>query len=67
MSEATSDFKEGARHLMDPCPVCGEPCIFSSDFSKFGKHRVRVCLKCKAVYHNGKREGDLELPSPEAT
>jgi hypothetical protein len=58
-----SDFKEGARHLIDPCPKCGQICIFSSDFKKFGTHYVRVCLNCKAVYHNGKKESDLEMPN----
>lgn len=57
------EFREGARHGIDPCPRCGEPCLFSSDFKKFGRHSIRVCLPCKSVWHNGRKESDLECPT----
>jgi hypothetical protein len=54
-------FREGARSNdpLDTCPGCGGRVIFASDFKKFGKHSVRVCIPCKAVYVNGEKETDL--------
>lgn len=56
-------FREGARSgdPLDACPVCGAPCMFASDFKKFGKQSVRVCGACAAVYHNGERVSDLVI------
>ena len=61
-----SKFEEFAR-VNDPrpecrCPGCGRPALFASAFKKFGEQRVHVCVFCRAVYHNGKRqEGEVEV------
>jgi len=55
-------WREGARanDPLDVCPGCNSVGVhFASDFKKFGKQSVRVCIQCKAVFVNGKREGDL--------
>ena len=56
-------WREGARSNdpADPCPECGAPCMFASDFKKMGKQSVRVCGQCAAVFHNGKRVSALEI------
>lgn len=60
----TDAWREGARvnDPRDECPGCGaKGCVFASDFRKFGRQSVRVCVSCKSVYVNGKREGDLAV------
>jgi len=57
------DFEEFAR-VNDPrcpCPVCGKPCTFASNFKKFGEHRVRVCATCKTVTHNDDKPEPIEV------
>lgn len=66
-----SEWKEGARSGFpdDTCPHCGAPgCVFRSDFRKFGKHSVSVCLACKTVTADGD-SSPLEVyvaPDPSA-
>lgn len=62
------EWREGARSgdLRDECPLCGaKGCIFASDFSKFGKQKVRVCAVCCRVSNKGKEEGVLVVTKPE--
>jgi len=42
-------FREGARHLLDPCPKCAAPCIFSSDFS-MGSQDEAAILACLLAF-----------------
>lgn len=62
-----SDFHEYAA-VYDPdpeaaCPDCKKPCIFASDFKTMGERRVRVCVPCRAVFVNGKKERELAVYS----
>jgi hypothetical protein len=59
----SDQWREGARvnDPLDRCPSCNQPVIFASDFKKFGKQSVRVCVQCRKVYVNGKPEGDLSV------
>lgn len=56
------EWREGARSgdPLDECPLChATGCIFASDFSKFGKQKVRACAVCCTVSNKGKAEGPL--------
>ena len=57
-----SDWDGPARsgHPSDGCPACGKPCIFASDFKKFGEHKIRVCLT-DGVFENGKKVNTLDV------
>lgn len=60
-------FREGARAYdpQDLCPSCGrQGVLFASDFKFMGRHKIRACQDCKAVYENGERRSDLVLNTP---
>jgi translation elongation factor P/translation initiation factor 5A len=58
-----NEFREGARihDKNDSCPKCGLAGVLTMDFNKFGKHKVHVCLTCRAVYENGKKQSDVTV------
>lgn len=45
-------FEEFAHVRIDACRSCGRPLAFSSQFKKFGEHRVEVCEHCALIWHN---------------
>ena len=61
------EWREGARSgdPLDVCPICkATGVIFASDFSKFGRQKVRVCAVCCTVSNKGKAEGVLVVTKP---
>ena len=58
----TPDFDEYLRidSPKEPCPECGKPLAFSSQFKKMGRgklvadnvQKVQVCRHCKKSWHN---------------
>ena len=62
MPSHVEEFERGA-WVGNPdkrCPKCGVMAHFASDFTAVGgKHQVRVCVPCGAVYDNGKEKGVL--------
>lgn len=64
------EWREGARSFDrdDQCPGCGVvgQCAFASDFKLMGKHSIRACSACGAVYDNGKLKGPLTVHERKA-
>lgn len=56
-----SDFQVYAHVRKDPCKTCGKPLTFSTQFKKFGEHRVEVCEWCKLEWHNQDAPGPVEV------
>ena len=55
-----TDFEEYLRidSPKEPCPECGKPLAFSSQFKKMGRQKVQVCRHCKKSWHNGNLVAD---------
>lgn len=43
------------------CPRCGGTCLFAWDFQKLGKHKLRACVACRAVFVDGKQAEILQV------
>ena len=60
----TDTFREGIRsgNPNDECPGCHtRGVILAMDFKKFGRHNIRVCLACHAVFDHGELLGGIEV------
>jgi hypothetical protein len=56
-------WNEGSR-LNDPtaeCPACHGPAILAMDFKAMGRHQIRICVKCQAVFDHDDKKGDLTI------
>lgn len=57
-------FREGIRSGFpdDVCPGCNTPgCVLAMDFKAFGRHNIRVCFACRAVFDHGELRGGIEM------
>lgn len=64
MPKSREPWEAGAWLSQKHCPQCNATCVFALDFQRLGKHQLRVCSPCGAVFVDGEM---METLIPDTT